>query len=164
MASYSVSMTNQTVTTGGTLALVFVNPAASPSADLSFLRGWMGQSGTSTSQQLNVKLMSKVTAFPTLTSTTPSKFSNITGVASVIVGGAAGAAGTAGTNATVVGAGAETLLVGDAFNNLNGYLWVATPKELIRANAGAASGIGISLLTTPSSLASWNAGLIYEEL
>jgi len=164
MASYSVSMTNQTVTTGGTLPLVFVNPAAAPSADLSFLRFWMGQSGSATSAQLNCKIASKVTAFPTLTSTAPVKLGNVTGVASVITGGTAGAAGTSGTNGSVAGAGAETLIVGDAFNNLNGYLWVATPKELIRDNAGSSAGIGLWLLTTPSALTNWSAGCIFEEL
>jgi hypothetical protein len=162
MAAYSVSATNVTVNTAPQ-ALVFVNPAASPSADLSFIRFWAGQSSTATSAQLNIKIASKVTAFPTLTSTTPTKM-NVTGVASVITGGTAGAAGTAGTNSSVLGAGAETLISGEAFNNLNGYLWVATPKELIKANAGSASGVGLFLLTAPSALGNWNMGCIYEEL
>lgn len=162
MSSYSVSATNVTVN-AAPQALVFVNPAAAPSADLSFIRFFAGQSSTATSAQLNIKIASKVTVFPTLTSATPTKLS-VTGVASVITGGTAGAAGTAGTNGSAAGAGAETLIVGDAFNNLNGYLWVATPKELIRANAGSASGIGLFLLTAPSATGNWNMGCIYEEL
>jgi hypothetical protein len=162
MSSYGVTFSNQTATTGGTMSMVFINPAASPNPNVSLLRAWMGQSGTATSAQLNSRICTKITAFPTLTSTTPVNV-QLNGRAAVIVGGTAGAAGTSGTNASVAGAGAEVNLVADVFNNLNGYLWVPQPKEVIVNLAGAASGLSIVLASTPATLTGWSGGMIYDE-
>jgi hypothetical protein len=163
MASYSVTFANVTATTGGTMSMTFINPAASPSASLKMIRCWMGQSGTATSAQLNVRLVSKITAFPTLTSTTPESLHR-TGRASVITGGTAGAAGTSGTNASVAGAGTETNIVGDVFNNLNGYLWVPQINDPILFDAGSTSGFGMILATTPSVLTGWSGGTNFDEV
>lgn len=162
MSVYSVSLTNGTVS-AAPQALVFVNPAASPSADLSFMRFWAGQGSTATSAQLNMKIAYQATAFPTLTAATPTRF-NALGVISVIAGGTAGAAGTAGVNGSVLGAGTSTLIVADACSNLNGYLWVASMKEVVRANASSSVGVGLYLLTAPSVTSGWNMGCTYEEL
>jgi hypothetical protein len=104
-----------------------------------------------------------VTAFPTLVSTTPAKTSIIDPV-SVIVGGTAGAAGTAGTNASAEGAGAKTVLVNDAFNVLNGWLWVPTPGETIVMNASAAAGFGLYFPVAALTLTNWSCGVTYREL
>lgn len=163
MAAYSVSFTNVTATTGGVMAMTFINPAASPSCSLKMIRCWMGQSGTATSAQLNVKLIDKATAFPTLTSATPKPLHN-TGRTSAITGGTAGAAGTAGTNASVQGAGTETLIIGDVFNNLNGYLWVPQINDPILFDAGSSVGFGMVLATTPSVLTNWSGGTNFDEV
>lgn len=163
MAAYTVSASNVTVTTGGVMAFTFINPAASPSASLKMIRNWLGQSGTATSAQLNVKLISKITAFPTLTSATPEPLHR-TGRASAITGGTAGAAGTAGTNASVQGAGTETVIIADVFNNLNGYLWVPQINDPILFDAGSTSGFGLVLATTPSVLTNWSGGTNFDEV
>jgi len=163
MSAYSVSFSNATVTTGGVMSLVFINPAAAPSASLRMLRCWMGQSGTATSAQLNAKLVSKVTAFPTLTSTTPEPMHR-NSRASAITGGTAGAAGTSGTNASVQGGGAETLIAGDVFNNLNGYLWVPSINDPIVFDAGSTSGFGMVLASTPAALTNWSGGVNFDEI
>lgn len=161
MASYSVTYVNGTMAVGA--ALVFVNPAASPSASLKFMRVWCGQSSTATSAQLNCKIFSKITAFPTLASTTPEPMHR-TGRTSVITGGTAGAAGTSGTLATAAGAGTETSILGDVFNNLNGYLWVPTYADAIVFDAGSSSGFGHSITGTPSALTGFSGGCIYDEV
>src|SRR5690349_25070872 len=91
-----LTLANQAVT------LVFINPSSTIGLDI--LRAWCGQTGTATSAQQRVQFNSQPTAFPTLTSATPSKL-NLTDPTSGITGGTAGAAGTAGINASAEGAG-----------------------------------------------------------
>lgn len=146
----------------GASTLVFINNDAAPAQSLDFLRAWVGQSANATSAQQRVELETQVTAFPTLTSATPqaTKFGD---AVSAIVGGTAGAAGTAGTDASAEGAGAKTTMWPDAFNVLNGWLWVPTPKEVITLRAGEASGFGLFLPIAPATLTDWAFGLVFEE-
>jgi len=164
MMEYSVTMKNATIalTPATKVYSVFINPAAAPKPNLNFIRAWMSQSSTATSAQLAVVIEQVSTTFGTYTSTTPVALKQA-GPVSTITGGVAGAAGTSGTNSSAAAAGTIVNFITDNFNNLNGYLWVATPKELITAPAGASSGVGIGLISTPSSLANWSAGLIYAE-
>jgi hypothetical protein len=158
--AYAVSAQNVTVTATANFAQVFVNPGTTCS--LEFLRGWMSQNGSTTSAMETVALQTQVTAFPTLTATTPAKL-NLLDPVSQIVSGTAGAAGTSGTNATVAGGGAKTAIYSDNFNVLNGWLWVPTPMETIVMNAGASSGFGLYTPTAAVSTAGWSFGLTYQE-
>lgn len=160
MAAYSVPFANGTIVVSA--AMAFVNPAASPSASLRIIRCLWGQSSSAVSANLNTKMFSKVTAFPTLTSTTPEALTR-DGRASAITGGTAGAAGTAGTLASVAGAGAETLIHGDAPNNLNGWLWVPQLGDSILFKPGSASGFGFSITSTPVALTGFSGGLYFNE-
>ena len=150
-----ITVANQAVT------LNFINPGTTQSIEI--LRCWIAQSANATSAQQRCQLVTQVTAFPTLTSTTPGRLKLIDPV-SVIAGGTAGAAGTCGTNASVEGAGAKTVLINDAFNVLNGWLWVPTPPETIVMNASAASGFGLHLPVAPTTLTNWSFGTVYREL
>ncbi len=150
-----LTLANQAVT------LAFVNPGTTCS--LEFLRAWCGQTGTATSAQQRVQFNTQVTAFPTLVSTTPAKTKLLDPV-SQITGGTAGAAGTSGINASAEGAGTKTIVLSDTFNNLNGYLWVATPRDSFIMNASAASGFGFHLPVAPGTLTNWQAGLTFAEL
>lgn len=164
MMEYSVVMKNATIgLTPVTKAYsVFINPAAAPKPNLNFMRAWMSQASSTTSAQLIVVVEQISTAFGTYTSTTPVALKQA-GAVSTIVGGTAGAAGTSGTNATVAATGTIVNFITDSFNNLNGYLWIASMREVITMPAGSASGIGVGLLSTPSSLNNWSAGLVYSE-
>ena len=143
------------------VTLAFINPGTTQSIEI--LRCWVAQSANATSAQQRVQLVTQVTAFPTLTSTTPAKLKLIDPV-SVIAGGTAGAAGTCGTNASAEGAGAKTVILNDAFNVLNGWLWVPTPNETIVMNASAASGFGVYFPVAAATLTNWSVGVIYREL
>lgn len=143
------------------MTLAFVNPGTTCS--LEFLRAWASQAANATSAQQRVQLNTQVTAFPTLVSATPGKTKLLDPV-SQIIGGIAGAAGTAGINASAEGAGAKTVVLPDAFNVLNGWLWVPTPKETFVMNASAASGFGLHFPAAPATLTSWNAGLCFGEM
>lgn len=155
VAGAALTLANQAVT------LVFVNPGTTCS--LEFLRAWASQAANATSAQQRVQLNSQVTAFPTLTAATPAKTKLLDPV-SQITGGTAGAAGTAGVNASAEGAGAKTVLFPDAFNVLNGWLYVATPRETFIMNASAAAGFGLHFPAAPTTLTSWNAGVCFAEL
>ena len=150
-----ITVANQAVT------LNFINPGTTQSIEI--LRCWIGQTANATSAQQRVQMVTQVTAFPTLTSTTPGRLKLIDPV-SVIAGGTAGAAGTCGTNASAEGAGSKTVLFNDAFNVLNGWLWVPTPPETVVMNASAASGFGLHLPVAPATLTNWSWGTVYREL
>lgn len=160
MRTYIVPATNITLANQA-VTLAFVNPGVT--ASLEFTRAWAGQSGSATSAQQRVQLSTQVTAFPTLVSQAPVKTKELD-AASVITGGTAGAAGTSGINASAEGAGAKTVRYPDAFNVLNGWLWVPTPVETIILNASAAAGFGLHFPAAPSSLTGWNAGVEFREL
>ena len=151
----NITLANQAVT------LVFVNPGTTVS--LEFLRAWASQAANATSAQQRVQLSSQVTAFPTLTGATPTAVAQVDQV-SKIVSGTAGAAGTSGVNASAEGGGAKTVLYPDAFNVLNGWLYVPTPPETLLFSAGGAAGLGLHFPAAPTTLTNWNAGFCYREL
>lgn len=154
-----------TITTANPLTLVFINPAASGGfGGIRIRKCWASQGGTATSEQQSIKLVSQVTAFPTLTSVTPAKLQRQDPNAAIITGGTAGAAGTAGINATVEGAGTKTTILADAFNNLLGWVWQTTPQDVIEFAAGSSSGFGMVLTSSPTGKTNWNFGVEYEEI
>lgn len=161
MNEFTVGGSNATV--AGATTLVFINPAAAPSVNLEIMRCWVGQSANATSAQQRIQLETQVTAFPTLTSATPAKLKRASGN-SVITGGTAGAAGTSGINASSEGAGGKTAILDDAFNVLNGWLWVPTPRECIVMPAGSTSGFGLFFPAAPATLTGWTFGVSYAEV
>ena len=125
--TYVLPGTNMTLANQA-VSLLFINPGVD--ATLEILRCWCSQAANATSAQQRVQLNTQVTAFPTLVTIDPEPTAPID-QASTIVGGTAGAAGTSGKNASAEGAGAKTIIQPDAFNVLNGWLWVATPAPLV---------------------------------
>lgn len=157
--TYVVPATNVTVANQA-VTLIFVNPGVD--ATLEFVRGWVSQAANATSAQQRVQINSQVTAFPNGVSQAPEKTTSLDAV-STIVGSTSGAAGTSIINAAAEGAGAKTVLMPDAFNVLNGWLWVATPDETILHSASLASGVGLHFPAAPTTLTNWNAGLVFAE-
>ncbi len=155
---YTISVENQTVAAN---TLIFLNPGTTMSIEV--LRMWISQAGSATSAQQRVQVVTQVTAFPTLVSATP-KALKMRDPASAITGGTAGAAGTCGVNASAEGAGAKTVLFADAFNVLNGWLWVPTPYETIIMAASGSSGLGLFLPAAPTGTTGWAFGMNYREL
>lgn len=161
--TYTVGMSNLTVIANATL--VFVNPSAN--VGIRLIRAWCSQAGTLTSQNLGVKIFTQVTAFPTLVSATPATHHLGPGTppVSAITGNTTGAAGTSGVNASANGAGTQTIVIPDSFNNQNGWLYVPTPTdEPIELAAGVASGLGLGIIGTPGTLTGWSAAITFAEL
>lgn len=162
--SREFSVGGAAMTIAGATTLVFINPAAAVNFNLEILRAWISQSYGATSAQQRAQLETQVTAFPTLTSATPAKLKRQDPNVSIITGNTTGAAGTCGINASAEGAGTKTSIFDDAFNVLNGYLWVPTPREVITMPAGSTSGFGLFLPIAPGTLTNWHAGVNYGEV
>ena len=161
---YVLPLKKLTMTSSSPNTYLFINNGSgSGFPTLEVLRMYLSQSGTTTSAQQDVQVYTQVTTFPTLTSVSLSPLSSLD-PASKIVGSTTGAAGTAGVNASGEGTGAKTVIWADNFNNLNGWLWVATPAETYKLANGQANGFGVGVVTTPSSVASWSGGIVYREL
>lgn len=163
MARWTYAVSGENITITGSNTLVFINPPAAPSVGIRILKAWISQHNAGASQQVGLKHVTQVTAFPTLTGATPAKVQRQNPNVSVIVSGTAGAAGTCGINASVEGAGGKTTIFADAFNTFNGYLHAPGPAGIIELPAGSASGYGLVLLTTPSTLTNWDFGVEFEE-
>lgn len=160
--AYSVTMDNQTIIADSELITIRAATAFSSRASLlEIIRFTVSQRGTSTSQQLGIRWGQKASAFGTFTSTTPTPLLVGT-VASAITGSTTNAASSAGTDASANGAGTLTVMGSDAFNNLNGYLWIPTPEE--RIMVGPDLTFLIQLQGTPTTLTGWNATLVFREL
>ena len=159
---YVVGGQNITVLSQAVMTLVHINPVATQVIEI--LRAWVSQHANTTSAQQAVRLGSKAAVQgTTYVSTTPAKL-KIGDPVSTIVGGTTGAAGLAGINPATEGAGTVTPIIVDAFNVLNGWLWVPTPPETIMVTGLAAQAFVLQLSSTPGTLTSWNFGVVYREL
>lgn len=158
-STYSVSANN--VTLGGAVTVVFIRPNTTRSIEI--LRVEVSQSGSATSAQVRVNLVTQVSGFPTLTSATPIPLDDGAATCS-ISGGTSGAAGTAGINASSEGAGAKTVIHAAAFNAPIGWAWVAGPEDRIVLTASSASGFGVYIPSAPSSLSGWHCTVVFREL
>lgn len=163
--TYIVDMQNATLANNSPVTACFLQvPTAAPIVVAEFLRMYASQSNSNSGVQQRIQIATQVTSFPTLTSQAPQKLW-ASDPASQITGGTGGAAGTSGVNASAEGSGTKTVLVSDAFNTLNGWLWVPTPPESIMESAQAtAHGIGLSFPAAPGTLSAWNAGMTFREL
>lgn len=144
--------------------LVGFLPPAAPGPLFRIIRMWASQSGTTTSAQYRIQAETQVSAYPTVVTATPRPLKHADAVASLLVGvGGALTAGKCGINASAEGAGAKTVMWGDNFNNLNGYLWVATPDEVVEMPSGDASAFGLFAPAAFGSLSNWAVGLNFAE-
>jgi len=138
--------------------------SSAPVCAIEVFRAWCSQAANATSNQQRIQLSTQVSTFPTVTSQAPQKVKAGDPV-SLITGATNMAAGTSGVNASSEGAGAKTILYPDAFNVLNGWLWVPTPIEtIIETPQATAHSFGLVFPAAPTSLSNWNAGLGFREL
>lgn len=106
-----------------------------------------------------------MSAFPTMVTTglTIGKTA-ILDAASQMSTGTDCSAGKIGINAAAEGGGTITLIQSDAFNVLNGFLWVATPTETMQINAASSSIWGVRFPAAAPTLTGWNFGLTFREI
>ncbi len=159
---YNIVMDNQTIIADS--ELITIRAATAYTSRASMLEIWrmkVSQRGTSTSQQLGIRWGLKASAFGTFTAATPVPL-GINTVASAITGSTSNAASSAGVDSSANGAGTLTVLDVDAFNNLNGFLWVPVPEE--RITVGPDLTFVLQLQGTPTTLTGWNAVLTFREM
>lgn len=162
MREYAVVMENATA--GAITAprtFVYISPANG--YPFGIIRAWWSQGGTAVSAQQHVALRAHDSGSGTYTSVTPRKLSRSDPI-SKIVGGTNGAAGTAGINASVEPSGTIDPLYADVVNNLNGFLWTASPVEMLRFNWDIADAFTLALTSTLSTAGSNSAGAYFVEL
>src|SRR5258706_2147863 len=165
---FVVSISNSTVISTTTLALIL--PASAPNPSLDFLRFWVGQNANATSAQQRINIRTQISSSPTCAAFTPKKLKQGEPNASVITGFVSNTLAGAGINATVEGAGTTALIWEDAFNVLNGWLLVPTPPEVINMPANptvataTAAGIAMQFPSTPATLTGWAWGLVFREV
>lgn len=164
MREYMIPATNVTLANQAVTLVAFQVATTAPSTNVELLRAFASYAANATSNQIRVQLNTQVSTFPTVVGQTPVKLKASDPV-SQIISGTATAAGTSGINASAEGAGAKTVVYGDAFNCLNGWLWVPTPREtIIEAAQATAHSFGLHFPTAPTTLTNWNAGIVYSEL
>lgn len=161
--TYTVSGDNITVVAAPQLVFLNVSAGGVGVPGFEVLRAWVSQRANATSAQQGVCLGTKLTAFPTLVSATPSKTSLGLPTAN-LVGNTTGAAGSAGINSSANGGGAEIKVYPDNFNVLNGWLWVPTPAETMQFMPGGTSGFFHQFTSTPGTLTGWSFGVVYREV
>lgn len=141
----------EAVSVSGAITLVQVKAGSAVSIEL--LRAWVSQSGSTTSAMQRIRILRK-SAAATVTSFTPVRLS----------GGAtadsAGGTSATGTNASNEGTDGD-VLVPDAFNVLNGWLWLPTPEERIIAAPGTI--LALVFPAAPGSALTVTAGMIFRE-
>lgn len=160
MREYTVGGANITVV-NAVCTLVGIMPTAGMAIEI--LRCWVSQHANATSAQQRIVLGTKVAAFQTVTSVTPQPIKT-SDPASLIAGATTIAAGKSGINASVEGAGAVTTIVADAFNVLNGYLWIPTPRETIIVGGTSAAAFVLYFPAAPATLTGWNFGVTFAEI
>lgn len=165
---FVISISNSTVISATTLILL--TPASAPNPSIEFLRFWVGQSANATSVQQRIQVLTQISSWPTVAAFTPAKLKRAEPNASVITSFVSNTIGNAGINATVEGGGTKSLVIEDAFNVLNGWLYVPTPPEAIMMGANppvtvaTAAGLELFFPTAPTTLTGWSWGTNFREV
>jgi len=159
---YTISAGGITVLGATTLILLRPGDVYPATVSLEIIRMWIGESSVAVSQQQRVEWGLVTTTFPTVTGATP-RLLKETDPVSKIVSGTAGAAGTCGVNASVE-SGSLTQIGADAFNNVGGWNWIATPDETIMLAANSPSAFYLRFPVAPLTLTDWAFGLTFREI
>ena len=162
---YTASAENFTLGTGNVLLALQTAATVAAGSNIGIRRIEIGQSGTTTAQQIRLALSTRDTAGTlTTTSNTPKMLSPVGGPVSGLVGNTSviGGVGRIGTNSSADSGGTYTDHYYTNFNNLNGWLYIPTPAELLDVPPSVVWCV--RLLTTPTTTTGWTISVTYEEL
>jgi|SRR5712691_329802 len=151
MRIYSVNMNAVAVTA----AITLVQIKAGASSLVKIVRAWCSQSNITTSGMQRIQIVRK-SAAATVTSFTPLLINCSDDVAAKAVGGTS----STGTNASAEGTDTDVDYP-DAFNLLNGWLWIPTPEE--RIIVPPAGFIALKLPAAPAASTTISAGFWFGE-
>lgn len=162
---YSVGSENFTVGTGNVLLAFQTAATVAAGSNIAIRRVEITQSGSTTAAQIRGAFSTRDTAGTlTMTSVTPTNISPVGGPSSGLSGNTAPAGGTAriGVNSSADSGGTYTNHRVFNFNNLNGYLWVPTPQEVI--DVPPSTLWCVRLLAAPGTTTGWTVQVEFEEL
>lgn len=162
---FTLNGENLTLGTGAVLAAIQSNSGVGAGSLLGIRRIEIGQSGSVTLSQIRGALSTRNTAGTlTMTSATPAPLQPVTGVASGIVGSTApaGAVARSGVASSADSGGTYTDHYQFNFCNINGWLYVPTPEEIIRIPASILWCV--RFLAAPATLTGWSIAVTFEEL
>lgn len=169
MREFVVSISNSTVISTTTLALII--PASAPNPNIEFMRFWVGQNANATSAQQRINILTQLSSWPTMAAFTPKKLKISDPNASVITSFVSNTLAGAGINASSAeSGGTTTLVIEDAFNVLNGWLFVPTPPETFVMPAQTVyssatnTALALKFPSTPATLTGWAWGLTFREV
>ncbi len=163
MREFCVPGANISVANNNPVTLVEIMPVGAPGTGFEVLRVFCSQSANATSAQQRIEHTTQVAVFPTTAVSTNPVKTKQNDAAAAIVGATTIAAGKSGIAVTTEGAGTKTSLWSEAFNVLNGYLWVPTPAETVVFGAGSLSAYDLQFPAAPTALTNWNFGVVYRE-
>lgn len=162
---YTISGENLSLGTGSALAAFQTNSGVLAGSNIAIRRVEVGQRGTATGAQCGLVMSTRDTAGTfTLTSVTPRNISPLGGPISALVGNVAPAGGVArcGINSSADSGGAYTDHYAANFSNLNGFLWVPMPQEVIIVPASTLWVLRFA--TAPGTTTGWTVSVTLEEL
>ena len=147
---YTVTMTGSVSS-----AITLIQLKAGATIPLEIIRATVAQNNSTTSAMQSVILVRKSGA-ATVTSFTPVKTDEQDGAA-------AAAGGTSATGIIATAEGTDTdIMLNDAFNVLNGWLYLPVPEERIRV--APAGFLGLKFPNAPSTPLSIRATITFREL
>ena len=163
---YVVGGENGSLGTGNVLlAMKTAADLATAAGAIAVRRIEIFQNATATAAQCRAEIFTRDTAGTlTMTSVTPRALSPLSGPASGISGNTApaGGNGRVGFNSSADSGGTYTSQYQFNFNNLNGWLWVPTPTEVLEVPP--ATVWGVRFIAAPGTTTGWGIAVTFEEL
>jgi hypothetical protein len=156
---------NLSLGTGSVLVALQTAAGVAAGSKIAIRRIEICQNATTTSAMCRLVLSTRDTAGTlTTTSMTPQPLSPVTGPASGLSGNTSviGGAGRIGINSSADTGGTYTNHYFANFNNLNGWLWIPTPQEVIEVPPSIVWCVRFA--TAPGTTTGWTVSLTYEEL
>lgn len=161
--AYTIGFQNQTV---GNISVAYLRPSASQAIEI--VRCWLTCSANATAEMARVQMVTQAVsgspAYTTAAGVALDKGLAAAGATCSITGSTSCAAGGGGTIATTESGGARTVLAEEAFNRVNGWVWIPGPKERIILPAGYASIFALYLPAAPATTGNWSGGINFVEL
>lgn len=150
--SYSAIMQSTTIASCGTMVQL-----KSTGVMYEILRGWVSQSASVTSAQAPIQIARKTTA-SLVQAFTPIHIGSTNDPASGMVASSC----SCGTFSSTSAFGTDgDVLIRDAFNVLNGWLYLPVPEERITTTAGGCVALEFPIAVTSET---YEAGVIWREL
>lgn len=160
---YRYTATVYDASISGAKSLLGMRPPASGCKEVAIWRAWIGFHENTTSAQLPIQIVRQAATLPTFVTTNLNLAAlDANAPANPFSAGTSAAAGTIGILASAEGGGTRTILVPDAFNVLNGWVWAAMPGGEIVIPVNSADILSLYAPVATATADGWEFGIEYE--